>query len=455
MRYAAFASSIAVSSTNRDIAVTNQRDVGSEKDAETAENNKKQQSLGFTSKRRTIACSISKSAQADFLSCISCTRALFSNGSSHEEVTPPPTRSDPPKPDNILAEDVHYYVVGENMSMTTTCQGIDSASEAKPDNSMKRDKCTSNQDAKECAEDKVDKTTIHDAQVSKDVRSFVTSLVERVVKKMASDVTASTAPAVADGSSGNSTGKVPVNGVAKVKVGAKSLASNSAVDVQKRRSSESKDSGRKQSASVHVESQLFGSHRECEDIQTSLHRMAGHLELLKSSRVINPREAQLKPRSPETPTPASELALATCESKQGDFHDEQSYLTALRTKYGPGVSGCAEQVITLVDYYRDFERRTDLSEIWKARITKLEKIESSLSEYVQHLNIPAGLRQDFIKVHIFHISLDVANCSLTPLSCAILLQDLIAYLRESWTIRDRRCLLESQGGKVFPSLSPT
>ncbi|EEY68177.1 uncharacterized protein PITG_04576 [Phytophthora infestans T30-4] len=110
--------------------------------------------------------------------------------------------------------------------------------------------------------------------------------------------------------------------------------------------------------------------------------MAGHLELLKSSR-------------------------------QGDFHDEQSYLTALRTKYGPGVSGCAEQVITLVDYYRDFERRTDLSEIWKARITKLEKIESSLSEYVQHLNIPAGLRQDFIK-------------------------DLIAYLRESWTIRDRR-----------------
>ncbi|KAF4032888.1 JAB1/Mov34/MPN/PAD-1 ubiquitin protease domain-containing protein [Phytophthora infestans] len=337
----------------------------------------------------------------------------FSNGSSHEEVTPPPTRSDPPKPDNILAEDVHYYVVGENMSMTTTCQGIDSASEAKPDNSMKRDKCTSNQDAKECAEDKVDKTTIHDAQVSKDVRSFVTSLVERVVKKMASDVTASTAPAVADGSSGNSTGKVPVNGVAKVKVGAKSLASNSAVDVQKGRSSESKDSGRKQSASVHVESQLFGSHRECEDIQTSLHRMAGHLELLKSSRVINPREAQLKPRSPETPTPASELALATCESKQGDFHDEQSYLTALRTKYGPGVSGCAEQVITLVDYYRDFERRTDLSEIWKARITKLEKIESSLSEYVQHLNIPAGLRQDFIK-------------------------DLIAYLRESWTIRDRR-----------------
>ncbi|KAF1780285.1 PWWP domain [Phytophthora cactorum] len=165
-------------------------------------------------------------------------------------------------------------------------------------------------------------------------------------------VTASTARVVANGSSGSSTDKVP----------------------------------------------LFGSNSECEDIQTSLQRMAGHLEILKSLQLIKtPSEAETKPRADATPEPKSKLIAAKTEAKQDG---KQDHLTALRTKYGPGVSGCAEQVITLVDYYRDFERRTDLSEIWKSRITKLEKIESSLSEYVQYLNIPAVLRQDFIKVNM-------------------------------------------------------
>ncbi|ETK86685.1 hypothetical protein F441_08865 [Phytophthora nicotianae CJ01A1] len=332
----------------------------------------------------------------------------FANGSTHEEATPPPSRSDPPKPDNVFEDDLKYFVVGENMSMAANSQGIENSADAKAE---VKDEVK----AKERAKVKIDKTastptTKHDDHVNQEVRIFVNALVEQVVKKMASDLTASTAPAVANGSVDNRTVSEPATGVVKAEVDSKR---KSTVDIQEGRSAESKESGGKQNASVRIEPQLFGSNRECEDIQTSLQRMAGHLELLKSSQVIQPHEVETKPCVNATSEPKSKLAMVESESKQDDPLTEQDYLTALRTKYGPGVSGCAEQVITLVDYYRDFERRTDLNEIWKSRITKLEKIESSLSEYVQYLNISAVLRQDFIK-------------------------DLISYLRESWTIKDRR-----------------
>eukprot|EP00644_Phytophthora_capsici_P006421 jgi/Phyca11/127101/e_gw1.66.245.1 len=135
--------------------------------------------------------------------------------------------------------------------------------------------------------------------------------------------------------------------------------------------------------------------------------MAGYLDILKTN---TPNKAKSQPGDPAT---ESKVVKVKPEVNQYENQAELDSLTALRTKYGPGVSGCAEQVITLVDYYRDFERRTDLNEIWKPRITKLEKIESSLSEYVQYLNIPAALRHDFVK-------------------------DLISYLRESWTPKGRR-----------------
>ncbi|KAG3205098.1 hypothetical protein PC128_g1559 [Phytophthora cactorum] len=317
----------------------------------------------------------------------------FSNEGTHEEVTPPPTCSDPPKPDNILVEDVQYFVVNENMGTTTSSQGNGKSTEDKADKNIK-----------------TLTTTKHDDHVNQEVRNFVTSLVEQVVKKVASGVTASTARVVANGSSGSSTDKVPVNGVVKVEVNCNSFKANS-VELRKGGTTESTESGETRNASVGIAPQLFGSNSECEDIQTSLQRMAGHLEILKSLQLIKtPSEAETKPRADATPEPKSKLIAAKTEAKQDG---KQDHLTALRTKYGPGVSGCAEQVITLVDYYRDFERRTDLSEIWKSRITKLEKIESSLSEYVQYLNIPAVLRQDFIK-------------------------DLISYLRESWAINHRR-----------------
>ncbi|DAZ94323.1 TPA: hypothetical protein N0F65_012126, partial [Lagenidium giganteum] len=75
----------------------------------------------------------------------------------------------------------------------------------------------------------------------------------------------------------------------------------------------------------------------------------------------------------------------------------QRHLTALRTKYGSGSASCVEQVLALVDYYRDFNRRTDINEMWKAKIRKVDKIEASLSAYVVNLNLPAALRQEFVE----------------------------------------------------------
>jgi hypothetical protein len=77
----------------------------------------------------------------------------------------------------------------------------------------------------------------------------------------------------------------------------------------------------------------------------------------------------------------------------------------LRTRYGQGIVGCVEQVVTLVDYYRDFERRIDLSEHWKAKMNKLRKIEASLSEYVQYLNLSVALRRAFVEDLVGYLEL--------------------------------------------------
>ncbi|KAG7381992.1 hypothetical protein PHYPSEUDO_005406 [Phytophthora pseudosyringae] len=300
----------------------------------------------------------------------------FPSGATHEEATSPSTRSGGPKPDNNLVDDVQYIEIDKNMGMTATNHADDNSAE--------------NKDGKTIT---IAKTPKRDDLVSQEVRNFVSSLVEQVVEKMTSDISASASSAMANRSSNSATDKVPVNE-------SESLKTKPDVDDIDRERNDTSP-------------QLFGSNTECEDIQTSLQKMAGHLKILKSSQAPKSNEAVAKPQAGATPETESKPVVVKPESKQDDFHGGQDYLTALRTKYGPGVNGCAEQVITLVDYYRDFERRTDLSEIWKLRITKLEKIESSLSEYVQFLNIPAVLRHDFIK-------------------------DLISYLRESWATTDWR-----------------
>ncbi|KAI9921581.1 hypothetical protein PsorP6_001187 [Peronosclerospora sorghi] len=156
---------------------------------------------------------------------------------------------------------------------------------------------------------------------------------------------------------------------------------------------------------------LFGSNGECEDIQTSLQKLASYTKLWQSVVADS--------KSPEESTPKTKLKLTRRKTKllQEDDKQEHDLLLSLRTKYGAGVSGCVEQVISLIDYYRDFERRTDLNEIWKARVTKLEKIQISLLEYVQYLNISVALRRDFIEVRRY-MSFSACTMSLPGYICA-------------------------------------
>lgn len=175
---------------------------------------------------------------------------------------------------------------------------------------------------------------------------------------------------------------------------------------------------------------LFGNGRQVEDIRTSLDRIRPLVEKMiedrkaqqqtataaaKTSRVSR-RNAAMKLRvggnddtTPEVVAAATEVKPDT-EATDGEvnlFERQQEHLHRLRSKYGDGISGCAEQVITLVDYYRDFERRIDLNETWKAKVNKLSKIEASMSEYVRYVNLPVGLREEFVQVRIvclmFHI----------------------------------------------------
>ncbi|EGZ25174.1 hypothetical protein PHYSODRAFT_485100 [Phytophthora sojae] len=300
------------------------------------------------------------------------------NGGSQEEVAHSSSRVNGPKPDSILVEDMQYITVEEDMkAMPVSSYGdadVDAASGLK---SIKRE-----------------------AVVNPEVESFVTSLVDTVVEKLARMATAeSPSNEAVDGSCSSVPNKSTVAACDAVKgedkipptVG----ANTSKVAVSKEKEMLSNSGDASSGATTRTGPQLFGSNGECEDIQTSLQKMERYLDKLKALAAKSNEEDNDKALVAAKPESESTLKVKVDIAPE---RDQDVYLTALRTKYGAGVSGCAEQVITLVDYYRDFERRTDLNEIWKMRITKLEKIESSLSEYVQFLNIPVALRQDFIKV---------------------------------------------------------
>ncbi|CAI5714165.1 unnamed protein product [Peronospora destructor] len=318
----------------------------------------------------------------------------FASGGIHEEVTPLFSRPDEPKGDNLLVEDVQYIVVDETIGMTLP--------------SHYSSLLAKETDEKSCQVAK----TPDDDRIKQEIRRFVTSLVEKVVERVVAEIRTGAKQSaqgmtekalvsvseVASGSSDSSTIKACVN---DMRMECTSMKPEFIVNADVKKTT------------IHGDLQLFGSNGECEDIQTSLQKMAGHLDNLQFSQTTMPSVAKTKRQKDSTHESEPELVVVRAKHERGDSKVEQDHLDALRTKYGAGVSGCAEQVITLVDYYRDFERRTDLNEIWKARTTKLEKIELSLSEHVQYLNIPVALRRDFVK-------------------------DLILYLRKSWAIKDRQ-----------------
>ncbi|CAH0522075.1 unnamed protein product [Peronospora belbahrii] len=336
-----------------------------------------------------VPCQTNSTGQA-FYDAFRPSGPRFANGGTLE-VMPLFSRPDGSKGDSVV-EDVRYIVVDETMGLTS--HGSDYSAKAKDDKLVQ-----------------VTKTT-DDDYIKQEIQCFVTSLVEKVAERVVSEIRAGTKVnvqgrteemlmSVCEMSSVFSDSSTVQASVDDVKMESTSMKPEFTVNVDVKKST------------MHAGLQLFGSNGECEDIQTSLQKMAGYLDKLKSSQTTMPSAAKTEHQHDSTPDTEPEVVVVRAELKHGEPKVKQDHLAALRTKYGAGVSGCAEQVITLVDYYRDFERRTDLNEIWKARMTKLEKIESSLSEYVQYLNIPVALRRDFIK-------------------------DLILYLRKSWAINDRR-----------------
>lgn len=155
---------------------------------------------------------------------------------------------------------------------------------------------------------------------------------------------------------------------------------------------------------------LFGSGRQVEDIRSSLDSIKPLVErmkaeqqaivrsLVKSVTAVGEGNEEEQDATAKQVAPAEISHPVSADSELNAFERQQAHLQSLRTKYGNGIRGCAEQVITLVDYYRDFERRIDLNEHWKAKVSKLHKIEASLSEYVRYVNLPAHLRQQFVEV---------------------------------------------------------
>ncbi|KAK1934477.1 Myb-like protein H [Phytophthora citrophthora] len=295
-----------------------------------------------------------------FFNAFQASGPVFSNGNCHEEVTPPPSRPDEQKTDNNMVEDTQYIEFKETMVTGTT--GKDDGS---PQNMVGKTGLNS-------------KATSY-AVISEEARHFTSTVVEKVLEKVVAE----------------NAGFPPKSGQ---KIDNSDANEEAQGEDQESKAAASVNVG-EPATRKHSKPQLFGSNQECEDIQTSLQKMAGYLDILKSHMLST---AESKPEAAAT---ESMVVETKPELDEDELQAELGNLTALRTKYGPGVSGCAEQVITLVDYYRDFERRTDLNEIWKSRITKLEKIESSLSEYVQYLNIPAARRHDFVKVRTVHYQL--------------------------------------------------
>lgn len=148
---------------------------------------------------------------------------------------------------------------------------------------------------------------------------------------------------------------------------------------------------------------LFGSGRAVEDIRTSLARIEPMVVAMRRAQQEAQRTQSSAASVSEATPAAAPDADATSPSDTVAPADDavarrEAHLASLRTKYGAGIHGCAEQVITLVDYYRNFERRIDLHEPWRARVSKLRKIEASMAEYVRYVNVPVHLRSDFVQV---------------------------------------------------------
>uniref|UniRef100_K3WY86 Uncharacterized protein n=1 Tax=Globisporangium ultimum (strain ATCC 200006 / CBS 805.95 / DAOM BR144) TaxID=431595 RepID=K3WY86_GLOUD len=162
---------------------------------------------------------------------------------------------------------------------------------------------------------------------------------------------------------------------------------------------------------------LFGSGCEREDIRTSLDRIQPLVEKMKAEREavalnsvvtsVSNGAADTKDSEAKTLNDAKQDDSVPASTDAGSnlLERQQAHLKSLRANYGKGISACAEQVITLVDYYRDFERRIDLNEHWKSKINKLHKIEASLTEYVRYVNLPVHLRQPFVADLIGYLEL--------------------------------------------------
>lgn len=143
-----------------------------------------------------------------------------------------------------------------------------------------------------------------------------------------------------------------------------------------------------------------GADQNVQDIQTSLASVMPILMTMKEEAKKPHGTDQIATTSKQSSV-TPEQSRETTKSIDAVVTREQkvhNLLHSLRTKYGTGSAACAEQAITLIDYYRKFERRTELRETWKGKTNKLAKIEASLMEYVQRINVPVALRQDFVKV---------------------------------------------------------
>lgn len=157
------------------------------------------------------------------------------------------------------------------------------------------------------------------------------------------------------------------------------------------------------SAPTPLEPKLFGNLRESEDIRTSL----ANMETLRQTMTSVPRmpSASGQQEAPLSTAPLSETTGGVVNNIDLPIERLARHLESLRGRYGKGMFGCVEQVVTLVDYYRDFDRRIDLNEPWKFKLNKLKKIEASLSEYVRYLNLPVDLRREFVKDLIGYLEL--------------------------------------------------
>ncbi|TMW58072.1 hypothetical protein Poli38472_013546 [Pythium oligandrum] len=189
------------------------------------------------------------------------------------------------------------------------------------------------------------------------------------------------------------------------------LINSTAIKTEKQ-SNELSSSGK---TSLLSRKRLFGQNGEVEHFRSTLEQLEKWLprkqaNSSKSEEITTSVKSEVKTEestpsaepSPPSQAPSKSLALLLAEKQEKHLH-------SLRHNYDNGIYGCTEQVITLVDYYRDFDRRTDLTENWKPRISKLQKIEASLREYVRYVNLPVASRENFI-------------------------QDIIGYLSASWAV---------------------